>query len=272
MKLFSNLFKNNDEKQPENLVKTNNTEKIAGRKGELGEYKIDIQLDQLPKDHKYLSDILVKNPKAKSSYSQIDHVVISPYGIFVIETKNYQGTVYGGKDRKTWSVNGKFKMMNPFIQNYGHIEALKNYIEEDFHHLFISMVSFTKRCTFKMDELDFRKIASNELLVYDVELFDYMQRKDSVLKIQHEEPLLTKNNISKIYHMITGANITDQSIRDQHVHSLKAGKEKAGETDVREKCCICHKPVSEKVKRFCLNNKKFNGKIYCFEHQKHNSF
>ncbi|MFB4166323.1 nuclease-related domain-containing protein [Alteribacillus sp. JSM 102045] len=80
-------------------------------KGELGEYKIDIQLDQLPKDCRYLSDLLMKNPKAKSRYSQIDHVVICPYGIIVIATKNYQGTIYGGKDRKTWSVNGKFKMI-----------------------------------------------------------------------------------------------------------------------------------------------------------------
>ncbi|TLS38587.1 NERD domain-containing protein [Pseudalkalibacillus caeni] len=44
--------------------------------------------------------IIVSNPKAKSGYSQIDHVVINPYGIFVIETKNYQDTIYGQKDRK----------------------------------------------------------------------------------------------------------------------------------------------------------------------------
>jgi hypothetical protein len=47
-------------------------------------------------------------------------VVLTPYGIFAIETNNYQGTIYGGKDIKTWLVNGKFKMMNPFVQNYGY--------------------------------------------------------------------------------------------------------------------------------------------------------
>ncbi|WP_343031616.1 nuclease-related domain-containing protein [Metabacillus lacus] len=90
-------------------------EEVATRKGEIGEYKIDIQLDQLPKDWRYLSDLLVGNPKGRSGYSQIDHVVLTSYGIFTIETKNYQGTIYGGKDRKTWLVNGKFKMMNPFV-------------------------------------------------------------------------------------------------------------------------------------------------------------
>jgi hypothetical protein len=157
-----------------------NSEKKAVRKGDLGEYKIDIQLIQLPKEYKHLSDLLVKNPKAKSGYSQIDHLVITPYGIIVIETKNYQGTIYGGKDRKTWSVNGKYKMMNPFIKNYGHIEAIKSYVDKKYHDLFVSMVSFTKRCTFKLDELDVRQISSNDLIVYDVELSDFIHRKVSV--------------------------------------------------------------------------------------------
>ncbi|WP_230980724.1 nuclease-related domain-containing protein [Rossellomorea arthrocnemi] len=167
-------------------------EQIATRKGELGEYKIDIQLDQLPKDYRHLSDLLIPNPKAKSGYSQIDHVVITPYAIFVIETKNYQGTIYGGKDRNTWLVNGKFKMMNPFVQNYGHLKALSSLIDEKFHNLFVSMVSFTKRSTFKVDP-DYRKIASNELIVYDIELSEFIHRKESVLKIQHKEPLLSES-------------------------------------------------------------------------------
>lgn len=278
MKFLLNLFKNN---KPEDQTKTGNTpttttkeekERIAKRKGELGEYKIDIQLDQLPKEYKYLSHILIKNPKGKSGYSQIDHVVITTYGIFVIETKNYQGTVYGGKNRKTWSVNGKFKMMNPFIQNYGHIQAIKDILDKKYHDLFISMVSFTKRCTFKIDELDFRKIGSNELIVYDVELSDYIHRKVSVLKIHHKEPLLNENDISIIYNAILEANIEDQVIREKHVQSLKGEvvPHKIIKDNNQDNCMVCNKPVSDKVKAFCLSNKKFNGKIYCFEHQNKN--
>ncbi|WP_052806899.1 NERD domain-containing protein [Mesobacillus subterraneus] len=185
MLLFLNFLKKKKEKakpkqEKATSSKTNNkNEHVATRKGEIGEYKIDIQLDQLPKGCRYLSDLLVKNSKAKSGYSQIDHVVLTPYGIFAIETKNYQGTIYGGKDRKTWLVNGKFKMMNPFVQNYGHIKALTSFIDKKYHDLFISMVSFTKRCTFKVD-LDFRKIASNEIIVYDIELSEFIHRKAEV--------------------------------------------------------------------------------------------
>ncbi|QKS72581.1 NERD domain-containing protein [Paenalkalicoccus suaedae] len=241
-------------------------EEIAKRKGELGEYKIDIQLDQLPKEYRHLSDLMLHNPKAKSDYSQIDHVVITPYGIFTIETKNYQGTIYGGKDRKTWLVNGKFKMMNPFVQNYGHIEALKRTIDKSYHDTFISMVSFTKRCTFKVD-LDYRHILSDELIVYDVELSDFIHRKVSVLKIQHNEPLLTEQDIASIHHTFTEANIIDSKLREEHTRALKDNTSSALPSP-SSTCTICNKSVSDKVTKFCLANKKFAGKIYCYEHQK----
>jgi hypothetical protein len=245
-------------------------EKIAERKGELGEYKIDIQLDQLPKEYKYLSDLLIENPKAKSGYSQIDHIVISPYGIFVIETKNYEGTIYGDKERKTWLVNGKFKMMNPFVQNYGHIEAVKRLIDKKYENLFISMVSFTKRCTFKVGT-EYRKIASNELIVYDIELSEFINRKVAVIKLQNSLPLLAEQDVLTIHKALLAANLTDPKIREKHITGLKQGEkqEVPKQTgDDQATCTVCNKVVSQKVKEYCLSNKKFNGKVYCFDHQK----
>ncbi len=275
MGFLSNLFsskKNETEKKSVQSTKKTtaskkkNSEHVANRKGEIGEYKINIQLDQLPKEYKHIKDVMVKNTKGKTGYSQIDHIMISPYGIFVIETKNYQGTVYGGKDRKVWSVNGKFKMMNPFKQNYGHIQALKAFIDEKYHPFFISMVSFTKRCTFKLNDTELRKIASNELLVYDVELSDYIARKVSINKHQYKEPFLTDSEIQKVYALIEKTNITDPTIRKQHVDSLK--KENKESKEEGAKCKICHKPVTAKVKAYCLSNRKFKGEIFCYDHQK----
>lgn len=225
--LFSSFFKKNSSKvkqAPKGNQKIQKDNKgIAERKGVLGEYKIDIQLSQLPKDYKYLNDLLLVNSKAKSGFSQIDHVVISPYGIFVIETKNYQGIIYGERDSKTWLVNGKFKMMNPFIQNYGHIEALKKFVDKHHHELFISIVSFTKRCTFKVGT-EYRKIGSNELLVYDVELSEYINRKIAVIKLLNKQPLLSLQDIFKIYKDLFKANITDPNIRKKHIEVLKTEK------------------------------------------------
>ncbi|WP_102261178.1 nuclease-related domain-containing protein [Mesobacillus jeotgali] len=264
MLLFLNFLKKQKTETHSEKARTTNPKQVAVRKGEIGEYKIDIQLDQLSKDCRYLSDLLIKNPKAKSGYSQIDHVVLTPYGIFVIETKNYQGTIYGGKDRKTWSVNGKFKMMNPFIQNYGHIKALSSLIDQKYKEFFVSLVSFTKRATFKVD-LDFRKIQSNELIVYDIELSEFIHRKVSVLKIKHKEPLLSEREISVIYDVFLNVNIKDPAIKRAHEQALKAD---TTDTTTQATCSICNNSVSDKVKSYCLSNQKFNGKIYCYEHQK----
>ncbi len=264
MLLFLNFLKKQKTEAPPAKAKTTATKQVAVRKGEIGEYKIDIQLDQLPKDCRYLSDLLIKNPKAKSGYSQIDHVVLTPYGLFVIETKNYQGTIYGGKDRKTWSVNGKFKMMNPFVQNYGHVKALASLIDQKYHNFFISIVSFTRRSTFKVD-LDYRKIQSNELIVYDIELSDFIHRKVSVLKIQDKELLLSEREISMIYDVFFNADIKDPAIRREHERALKASD---SNTTTQPTCSICQEPVSDKVRSYCLTNKKFDGKIFCYEHQK----
>jgi hypothetical protein len=71
MLLFLHFLKKKKEKsEPKQTGKPapklkKSSEEIAVRKGELGEYKIDIQLDQLSKECRYLSDLLVKNPKAK---------------------------------------------------------------------------------------------------------------------------------------------------------------------------------------------------------------
>lgn len=265
---------NNDMKQtPSTVTKTNNdaikikNELIAVRKGELGEYKVDIQLSQMPKEYMYLSDLLVENPKSSTGYSQIDHVIITPYGLFVIETKNYQGTIYGGKDRKTWLINGKFKMMNPLMQNYGHIQALKNFIDGKYHQYFISIVSFTKRCTFKIEE-ELRKINSTELVIYDIELTEFINRKVAVLKLQYKKPVLMNDDIEMIHTSLLNSNISDASIRKQHVDSIQKKKNNDDKIDISNKCVVCQKPVSEKVKSYCLSNKRFQGKIYCYDHQK----
>lgn len=279
--MFKNLF--SKKKRENNIGEENHIKKPIKSKvqptriGDIGEYKINIQLDQLPTECKYLSDVLIPNSKSKSGYSQIDHIVFTPYAIFVIETKNYQGTIYGGKDRKTWSVNGKFQMLNPFHQNYGHISALKTLIQIDSSNI-VSMVSFTKRCTFKVD-LELRKIQSNELIVYDIELSEFISRKLNVLKLQNGSPAYSETEIDQMYLLIVKANITDAEVRERHVQALKAtsnnissnnsDKQRSIDTTAIAKCKMCGTTVTAKVEKYCLSNKKrFNGNVYCFEHQR----
>ncbi|MCR2822971.1 hypothetical protein [Lederbergia panacisoli] len=77
--------------------------------------------------------------------------------------------------------------------------------------------------------------------------------------------LLHEQDIVSIYNTLSKANIFDQKIREEHTKGLKAQIEKTSVLSTRS---ICNQPVTEKVKLYCLGNKKFKGKIYCFEHQK----
>ncbi|WP_281426454.1 nuclease-related domain-containing protein [Paenibacillus sophorae] len=126
--------------------------------------KITPQLDQLPKECKYLSDLLIPNPKSRSGYSQIDQLVVSPYGLFVIETKNYNGEIKGGRKDEYWTVSNRYKMYNPIRQNYGHIKALESHLGEHKPAKYFSMISFTMRCRFSIDP-ELRKIGSDELSI-----------------------------------------------------------------------------------------------------------
>ncbi|MFG6116029.1 restriction endonuclease [Halobacillus sp. MO56] len=245
----------------ETTVKKKKKNISAERIGELGEYKINIQLDQFPTNYKHLHDVMLENTKSRSGYSQIDHLLLTPYAIFVIETKNYAGKVYGRKDDKQWSVNKKFKMMNPFHQNYGHIKAIQSVLKVGESSPFISMISFTRRAVFHISP-ELRQIQSRTLCVYDTELTEFIDRKIQVIKLKNPKAVYTYEEINSMYDTLVKANITETSKRDHHKQALKASVTKEA------KCVVCNKPVSQKVKQFCLSNKKFNGEIYCFEHQK----
>lgn len=84
------------------------------------------QLMGLPSEYKVLNDLLITNPKSRSGYSQIDHVVIGPRAIFVIETRNLTtGEIRGGRREANWSVSSsRVKMYNPLMQHRAHVEAI----------------------------------------------------------------------------------------------------------------------------------------------------
>lgn len=159
--------------------------------------------------------------------------------------------------------------MNPFIQNYGHIQALKGILDKKYENFFYSMVSFTKRCTFKVD-LELRKIASNDLIVYDIEFTEFLTRKLAILKMQLEKAPLSDAEVEGIYSRLNEANILDQKIRELHVSELKGEVTLQSEVTAENNsnCVVCQKTVTEKVAEFCRSNKKFAGKVYCYEHQK----
>jgi len=83
--------------------------------------------------------------------TQIDHIFVSQYGIFVVETKNYSGWIYGDESKGTWTqklYKKTYKFQNPLHQNYKHLKTLENILNISSGKLH-SIVVFVGGSTFK---------------------------------------------------------------------------------------------------------------------------
>jgi len=84
--------------------------------------------------------------------TQIDHILVSTKGIFVIETKHYSGWVFGNPKLPKWTQTtcwGKYKFQNPLYQNHKHIKELERYFDFLPDKSFKSIVVFTGDGEFK---------------------------------------------------------------------------------------------------------------------------
>ncbi len=83
--------------------------------------------------------------------TQIDHVIVSRFGIFVIEAKNMNGWIFGNEKSAEWTQcfpGGKFKFQNPLRQNYRHTKCLSEFLGIE-HGKIHSLVMFWGDSIFK---------------------------------------------------------------------------------------------------------------------------
>jgi hypothetical protein len=101
-------------------------------KGWFGEWMVNRGLRGLDRTHyHHFHDLYLPHPSA-SGTTQIDHVVVSPFGIFVIETKNYRGWIFGSEKQREWTQQIhriKTRFQNPLHQNKLHVRALMQFLE-----------------------------------------------------------------------------------------------------------------------------------------------
>lgn len=124
---------------------------ILGRQAEqqLAKYLVD----GLPDGFKHYRNIIVTTEFG--DLTEVDHLIVCPYGIFVIEVKNFKGWIFGGEKHKHWVVQQfrrKHQFLNPLSQNFKHTEAVAHLLEIDtktdsgkIH----SLVAFSARAEFK---------------------------------------------------------------------------------------------------------------------------
>jgi restriction system protein len=123
------------------------------RKGARGERRVHNALTSVldEKEYRVLSDLIL--PVA-SGTTQLDHLVLSRFGVFVIETKNMSGWIFGDADQHKWTQvqkGGKRRsFQNPLRQNYAHVKAVQEILGID-NKLLHSFVVFTGTAEPKTD-------------------------------------------------------------------------------------------------------------------------
>ena len=180
-------------------------------KGWFGETAVAVILAGLDKEeYKVINDVMLKTEYGSS---QIDHVIVSIYGIFVIETKNYKGWITGSEYSDQWTKNmygNKYKFRNPLKQNYGHVKALEMHLE-------LKEDDFIPIVVFSVDsEL---KVKTTKPVIYTVNLNKEI-RKYQDRKFTLEQVECFKNKILEL-------NINSREARKEHVNNIR--------TDIIEK-------------------------------------
>ena len=179
------------------IVKKNMTQVV----GFAGEYWVQKELNKLPKEYLFLSDVMLE---VDGKTTQIDHIVFSKYGIFVIETKQRNTYITGNEYDKYWVVKAgrkKYYMYNPIYQNYGHKKAIEQILGlEDNQVIDIVCVSGQANLRIKSN-----KVVRVERIV-DRILFEKEEKIEDYVSMAHR---------------INEMNIVDKNYRKQHIEDIR---------------------------------------------------
>ncbi len=184
-------------------------------KGVFGELQVNLMAKFLLDKSKYTLFKNVTLPTEDGS-TQIDHVIVSRYGVFVIETKNMKGWIFGDEKQKTWTqkiYRHTSKFQNPLHQNYKHTQTLQAALNIEPNPIF-SIVVFVGGSTFKTTMPD--------NVVYASGYIRYIKNK--IL------PVLTESEVKDICAQITTARLKPslKTHRDhvKHVKTIVAEKQR----------------------------------------------
>ena len=174
------------------------------RSGIKGELEVAALLTHLPSDEYItLNDITIKD---EYGTHQIDHIVISRYGIFVIETKEYHGVIKGDEFDKQWvqfTFTDKNYVINPIRQNYGHIKALSKCLNMS-EDMFINIICLTS--AFHVEVKNNGELTLLATLLDKIRFYNKVRINDNVFEISNK--ILSNNfDVSK----------QDKTIHTQHV-------------------------------------------------------
>lgn len=207
-------------------------------KGYMGELGVRFVLKRLKKEgFEVLHNImLMKDGKT----TQIDHIVVGQTGIFVVETKNYKGWIFGSEHSKIWTQSiykSKKRFQNPIHQNYGHIKFLEHHLQ-DYSGPFYSFISFSDKGTLK--KID---IISKDIHVVNTK---------NLLRVIHSKTVngMSIDSVSRVAEMIREANCMNKKTSKIHVQTIQRNQQIKKDKVSLNICPKCGNELIEKLGKY----------------------
>ncbi len=181
--------------------------KSAWFKGIAGEFIVNLGAKLFLDKEKYH---LIKNVTlpTENGSTQIDHVIVSKYGVFVVETKNMKGWIFGSPNQKTWTqkiYKHSSKFQNPLHQNYKHTKTLESLLGLNEEQIF-SVAVFVGDSTFKTE--------MPENVTYGKGYIRFVKSKT--------QPVLTEAEVENIKSKIVSGRLTPSfKTNREHVRHVK---------------------------------------------------
>lgn len=196
------------------------------QKGKRGEKRVAALLKKLSDDYYIINNAVFLT---KNGTTQVDHVVVSKYGVFAIETKNYKGEIYGDDTReewtqvivtnvtyqrkwwKTYTYVTKNQMYNPVKQASGHAFRIKK-ILEDYNNLpVVPILVF-------VGSADISHVNSDKHVIYSEQLLSVIESYQNVY--------LSDADVQSVLHSLQVSNVSETIDNKMHVSYLNAAEKR----------------------------------------------
>jgi len=196
------------------IVSGNSFLKTVFDKGNFGEFLTFSYLEKLGAGNKLMTNLYI--PKEDGTTTEIDLIMLSHTGIYVFESKNYSGWIFGDEKNRSWTQTlenkQKNRFFNPIWQNKAHITALKLAVGIENDSLYKSYIVFSERCTLKKINVvspNIKVIKRNQL------------NKTIKAEIKKLPQFLTTEEIVRLYSKLQKYTHTDAQVKEAHIDNIK---------------------------------------------------
>ena len=182
-------------------------------KGDRGEYFVAQILGETVEGEKYVINDLIFADSQTGQTCQVDHIYINKYGIWVIETKNYSGYIFGKESDKEWTqvlARGKTKnpFYNPIKQNKTHIYRLSEFLKTKYG--FHNIVVFA-------DSADISNVSANNVCS--------MRNLSTVINDSSVDVRLSRELMKQYYDKLLDLKTNSKISIDTHIENIRRKKD-----------------------------------------------